>query len=599
MKSRGLRLAFAAICLLLSGSFVTAAPVVTAIGPVSFTPRTYVDSVRAGGEPESIRSTKFGNLVYSSHEGTTHLDRSGATGVLSTAGFFCPGALQPTVQQSCYSNHVWIWTSDDKGKTWTFRDEGAQYSGFSDPDLTEDAAGSIYNTGINLVNVAIFSSQDGGKTWPHGTVQCAGGDRPWLAGGKAGELFTSIDTNLDGHQLFYSNNSGDSCVSNAAVTDTGIADHGTWPAGCVNTNSNPFGASTCGSFSGFGKGVYDPVDGSFIEPAQFLHADGTYEGVGISRLPKAADAFNGGGEVFKPEEVVTPTTLFSPIGAPEVLQMDREENLYFAWDTNERDPNGTNGCSLSLPNAAGGPTPRANHIKLEVGKHVGPGRWQWLPPMDVESYGPARIAGAHVEWPWSVVGDPGNVSVVWYQMDQLVDPDCDIAAATGQPAPGVKTYIYEAHVTNALDPTTRQVAVTNASGGEIHQGGICDSGTTCVATGQDRRLGDYFTNSIDERGCVLVASGDTTVPDAVSGGDRITSLPIFIRQAGGPSLTGQDCGAVSASSSGPSIAPASSGGAGTPTTGTGSTGAGLLAVALAGLAVAVLMLTVASTRRPA
>ena len=62
-----------------------------------------------------------------------------------------------------------------------------------------------------------------------------------------------------------------------------------------------------------------------------------------------------------------------------------------------------------------------------------------------------------------------------------------------------------------------------------------------MVTGQDRRLGDYFTNSIDGRGCVIIASGDTTVPD-LTGEPRITSLPIFIKQTSGPSLTtGKDC----------------------------------------------------------
>jgi len=83
--------------------------------------------------------------------------------------------------------------------------------------------------------------------------------------------------------------------------------------------------------------------------------------------------------------------------------------------------------------------------------------------------------------------------------------------------------------------------VTNASGRALHTGGICNSGTTCAATGQDRRLGDYFTNAIDGNGCVLIASGDTTTPDAITGGARITSLPVFMYQAGGPSLTGGQC----------------------------------------------------------
>jgi hypothetical protein len=94
-----------------------------------------------------------------------------------------------------------------------------------------------------------------------------------------------------------------------------------------------------------------------------------------------------------------------------------------------------------------------------------------------------------------------------------------------------------------LSTSGRRIAVTNASGRFIHQGGICDSGTTCVATGQDRRLGDYFTNSVDRNGCVVIASGDTTVLDPISGGPRATSLPIFLRQISGPSLiAGKSCG---------------------------------------------------------
>jgi hypothetical protein len=41
---------------------------------------------------------------------------------------------------------------------------------------------------------------------------------------------------------------------------------------------------------------------------------------------------------------------------------------------------------------------------------------------------------------------------------------------------------------------------------------------------------------------VIIASGDTTVPDSVTGQPRITSLPIFMKQTRGPSLTTvRDC----------------------------------------------------------
>lgn len=506
------------------GALAASASGAVATDSVGFTSPVFVDTVRAGGEPEVIYSAKGHDLAYTSHEGTTHLDRAGATGVTSVAGFTCNGPLQPTPQPSCYENHVWIWTSDDHGKTWTWREQGAQYTGFSDPDFAIDAAGNLYDAGITFVALAgdaLYSSPDGGKTWPAGTIQCETGDRPWITGGVANEVFYST-----ANGLVHSTDAGATCSS------TALQDGGTMPDGST-------------TYSGVGKGVYDPVDGSLIEPAVFNHADGAF-GVGISRLPKAADAFMGGGETFKPVEVAKGTSIYSPFGGPEVVRIDRQENLYFAWDTNDRQPNSNGGCNTTVPNASGpqpedgraDKTPLPNHIMLEVGKHIGPGQWQWSAPIPMESYGPARLPGKRVLWPWTAVGDPGNVSVVWYQLDTLMDPDCD--GMNGQSYPNANTYIYEAHITNALDASKRTVIVTNASGRAVHQGGICDSGTTCAATGQDRRLGDYFGNEVDQNGCTIIASGDTTTKD-LAGQERITSLPIFMSQNRGPSLTGRDC----------------------------------------------------------
>jgi LPXTG-motif cell wall-anchored protein len=185
-------------------------------------------------------------------------------------------------------------------------------------------------------------------------------------------------------------------------------------------------------------------------------------------------------------------------------------------------------------------------------------------------------------------------------MDKMVDPDCDVY--NGQPVPDVKTSIYEAHISNATDPATRQITVTNASGREIHQGGICDSGTLCVASGQDRRLGDYFTNTIDGNGCVLIASGDTTQPDTVTGKDRPTSLPVFIRQTSGPSLTGRDCAAttVSAAATTPAATPTATPGEATAPAAVGlpnTAGSAGGAVAGAGLAATVAALLARRRRR--
>jgi len=516
-------------------SGTAAAP--TAAAKVGFTAPVFVDPVRAGGEPGIIHSTKFGTLIYSAHEGTTHLDRAGIPSE-SAVQFLCPDLTTA----DCYKNHVWIWTSEDSGKTWQLRDEGLNYTGFSDPDLTEDASGAIYDTGIDLANDAVFSSQDGGKTWPNGTAQCHEGDRPWLAGGVAGELFMTTDSDQpSGHTLFHSSDYGNTCDS------TFVADNGNFADGR--------------SWSGFGKGVYDRFDGSFIEPAAFYDTNGNLEGVGISRLPHAADAFKGGGEAFQPMEVVkTNTGVFSPFGAPNTVVLDNAQNLYFAWDSDDRDTTTSGGCGTVMA----GPTPLPNHIWLVAGRHTGPGQWHFEKPISLAHQGNARV-----QWPWLVAGDAGNVSVVWYRSDKMIDPDCGMY--NGQTV-DAQWYIDEAHITDALTPGLRRITVTNASGRSIHEGGICNSGTACVATGQDRRLGDYFTNAIDGNGCVLIASGDTTVADPVTGQPRITSLPIFMRQNSGPSLTGRDCAnpsaAVAARSTGAAPSSSASPTAPPPTTGT-------------------------------
>jgi hypothetical protein len=82
-------------------------------------------------------------------------------------------------------------------------------------------------------------------------------------------------------------------------------------------------------------------------------------------------------------------------------------------------------------------------------------------------------------------------------------------------------------------------------------GAICQNGTTCAlnttAGNEDRRLGDYFTNALDQNGCVMIATADTQLTDSITGGGFRTGRPLFVKQASGPSLTtGQPCVALNA-----------------------------------------------------
>jgi hypothetical protein len=148
----------------------------------------------------------------------------------------------------------------------------------------------------------------------------------------------------------------------------------------------------------------------------------------------------------------------------------------------------------------------------------------------------AHPGNARVFWPWIVAGDRGKVSVVWYQTDKVVDPDCQQS----------KISVRAAQMSGADNPSHAGTTIVDPVGRPIHDGTVCQGGTTCVATGQDRRLGDFLTNATDEHGCVMIGTGDTTQPDPLTGGPRPISLPLFVHQNAGVGLTGQRCGPTGA-----------------------------------------------------
>src|SRR3954447_350474 len=449
---------------------------------VGFDRPVFVDQELAGGEPLVFADYKHGTIIYSSHEGTTHLYRPGFTAPLGDLNFV-----------GNYRNQVNIWTSKDDGKTWQrtvfgqtgFATDPTKNTGFSDPDLTQDEGGRVYDTGIDLANDALFSSNDGGCTWDKGNANCHDGDRPWLAGAKKDEAFMAADGNTSGHVIVRSGDGGDSCEADEV----------------------PDNAATR---NGYGKMYYDHNTEQLMEPELYFDGNGSVHEIGLA-------TWNRGDKEFTPH-FITNTTLFGHFPS---IAIDAADNIYLTWDTDERDPTGTAGCG-------GNPTPRPNKIQMAVSKDHG---ITWT------LHTIAAPTSARVLWPWAVAGDAGRVSVVWYQSNKVIDPDC---AGNDNPPPSYRLMEAQVFGADTADPAT---TVVDAAGRPISTGGVCQGGTTCVATGQDRRLGDYFTNAIDQRGCVIIASGDTTQTDPITATQRPTSLPIFIRQSSGPPLyTGSGTG---------------------------------------------------------
>lgn len=460
---------------------------------LTFGPAQFIDQELAGGEPIVFQDPITGNIIYTSHEGTTHLYRPG---LISTT---------PASWLANYRNQVNIWASQDNGGTFKrvinngFNGaDPSKSQGFSDPDLTQDEGGRIYNTGIDLVNDAIFSTADGGLTWDKGTAQCHEGDRPWLAGGKSDEAWLASNTSQDGQRIFHTTDGGNTC------SPTGVPDHGDWGEG--------------GSYTGYGKLYFDHQRRMLVEPALFSDAAGNLAAIGVSTAtPNDDDTYT-----FTPHVAA---------GLPNGMQthfptlaLDSAGTLYLVWDTNDKVKGTTGGCFPLIGQPGGSESPGANSILMAVSHDFGQ---TWGAPIEVAH------PGTKVFWPWVTAGTPGRVGIAYYQSNKLADIDCeksDISVRAASIA-GADT---GAPQINVVDPIGRPIAKDTT---------VCQGGTTCVVTGQDRRLGDYLTIVPDLDGCMMIATGDTTQPDPNTGQPRQTSLPLFTRQNGGTSLTGGGCGA--------------------------------------------------------
>ena len=500
--------------------------------------RHAVDSTLAGGEPLVTAYSNKANgadLAYTSHEGTTHLFRDGlispdTSNICATPTV--PPQSTPSGYVCSYTNQVNVWTSTDSGATWQRTTVGPNGVGptspfglgFSDPDWTTDEGGWLYNTGIDLANDAVFASSDGGRSFPVGNNNCHSGDRPWLAGGTAGEVFLATDTTVDantslssGHEIFRG-------VITQVAGQTTLQCYGAGgalipsdPSGATGPGINDYGNSSTsrgGTYSAAGKLFYDhnagAYHGALVDPALFSNKDGS-SGVGISILPNADQAFADPSVTQFPQQFEVPGTTGVFAHWPSI-GIDANDVVYLVWDTTTTDANGNldNAIKLStldLKNTAAG----------------------FTTPLTITA------PGKSVLWPWVAVpttkAGAGNVGVVWYQYDGVTNPD----SGSGNVS------IMAANVFGAGGAGATVLGPVDPVGSPIHSGGMCQSGTTCVATGQDRRLGDFFTDAVDQNGCLMIASGETSTDPSAA-----TSRPMFLQQTGGTGLTGQSCTAPTA-----------------------------------------------------
>lgn len=437
--------------------------------PLKFGKPSYIDKKRAGGEPVAITG-QDGSIIVSAHAGTTHLYKDPEA---------APGS-QDFVDG--YANQTLNWRSDDGGKTWKYvglfgQEAGphtATSTGFSDPDLTMDASGRIYNVEINLANVAVFSSPDDGQSWPRGNPESASGDRPWVTGAAKDEVYLYVNSPK---QLWRSTNGG---------LTWDLIGQGAGGAASQATGLPPVVPD--------GKLFVDPLNpkNGLIGPL----GDG---GAAISK---------DGGKTWKayPAQLGISTQFFGTIA------VDRAGWVYAA------NAGGYSGSSDTVPNGE----VTFNYFNRKTNK------WA-AKPIKLD------IPKGDAMWPWLIAGDNGRAAIVWYQTLPGSQEKFYAFAAYTTNAHG--SYVRCSDGSRKFVPPQFSVANASGRPihkGQICLAGTgCNANVNFEAG--DRRLGDFFTVNFDHKGGIYVVSGDTML-QSPTGGEKVVGNPIFIKQTGGAPL---------------------------------------------------------------
>ncbi len=428
---------------------------------LGFSTPSYVDVHRAGGEP-SVQTHPDGTLLYAAHAGTTHFFAPEATD--ESSGAFAEN----------YRGQVYAWSSDDRGASWQFVDRTVPptnypFSGFSDPDFAIDAAGNVYLSEINLVNVAVSKSTDSGHSYAlQNFLAETLTDRQWKAAGPAnvlfivgnaseGGTFPTDPVGHDGHTIYRSTDGG-------RTFSEGVANEG-----------------------GLGDITFDNGSGTLYE----AHYSGGALQMAAFRKSLDADV-----QTALTPELNTIADGVDLLSHWPAIDVDAAGNVYAVWDE-------------------GGHGARAAGVWYSQSTDGGR---TWAPPVRVDADDRADI------WPWIAVGSPGRVAIAWFGNDHpLPDNDAEQAGA------GDPWNVYVAQTLTGLGCSKSSSAgfkVTRATPEPFHIGTVCMGGTICQAQLVDRRLGDYFTIDIDTSGALVAAYSDTRQGGAVA-------LPAFFRQTGG------------------------------------------------------------------
>lgn len=420
--------------------------------PMSFE-MGYIDESRAGGEPILERHPD-GQLLWGSHAGTTH--------------FYSPTAVSPesTAFVEEYEGQTYYYVADGAAAdSWEFvprtpaeasPTSGLPNTGFSDPEFAIDAEGTVYISEINLANVAVSKSTDGGHSYELvNALAFTSSDRQWMAADRAGELYMAA--NGFGGGSFPADAVGNLGHFIAKSTDGGL----TWGAA---STTNPNGEADIRIDKRRGI-LYELANsGGTLEMARFDNIREEDTDFTVERFP-----------------IVTGVNVADP-----TFDMDAAGNLYASWYD------------------AGSELGRGVFFSASTDQGE-----TWTAPVRVDTDDHDDV------WPWIAAGAPGQVAITWLQSDFSTDSSRP-GEAGGTEAKWDVMVAHSDHAFGCADGSPAPFTAVTASSEPVHTGTICQHGTVCQTDLTDRRLGDYHSVEVGADGRVHVAVSDTRRGGAVA-----------------------------------------------------------------------------------
>jgi hypothetical protein len=386
--------------------------------------------------------------------------------IASGADYWESGPFGTSTQQS------WVHRSTDNGLEFhTVSPVGLRPDappGGGDTDIVVDDQGYAYFSDLEaLTNVGVAISNDHGGTWRKSAISNPEvvEDRQWMAvdngtSGSAADntVFLSLRQVPAGSSIY------------STPGSTGVAD----PAGglvYIPASGTPLPVSTgspCGQLK------FDPVKRNLYLPCG--QAD---------HITIAVAHVNPGQRT---------NLLFHAVNTPQSPAGDDVSEI-FPWLTT--DPAG-NIYVIWIAGGNGGNNQVYYTASTDEGK-------SWTAPTQVNS--PPSNSNT---FPVATAPATGRLVVSWLGQSSTLDSDLmpswfnDKQGATAYPWFG---YVATITGANGLSPSIAQQPFTAKP---MHYGQICNSGTTCIASGGDRTMADYFDVNFDKAGALRFVYNDTT-----------------------------------------------------------------------------------------